>query len=183
MNDKLFNSIVDSVAMMYVAVGRDPDPVTLRSYGAGLVAMGPGIIDTLKGITKEAMDGSFQVPPSVEEIQAMHRKDDTTDPKFLAREAAARILASIGRFGWCNPKEARAYMGELAWKVVEMQAGWNEICESTTNQNKVHLQAQWRDLAEAILEKKSTVPPGLPQGDVPGVPSDILKTAIERAGK
>jgi hypothetical protein len=145
--------------------------------------MGPGIIDTLKGIIREAMGGAFHHPPSVEEIIETHRQADTTDPKFLARESASRILGAISRFGWCNPKEARAWMGELAWKVCEMQGGWVEICESTTNQNKVHLQAQWRDLAESILHRKSDLPPGLPQGDVPGVPSDILKLAIKRAGK
>lgn len=189
MNNELSDAVIDAVALLFVTVGKDPDPATLRAYGAGLVPEGTGILATLKGIVKEAMDGAFHQPPSVEDILDTHRKADTRDPKFVAREAASLILGAISRHGWCNPKEARTYMGELAWKVTEMQGGWAEICESTTNQNKVHLQAQWRDLAEAILAKPAgsfDQPPGLPglpQGDVPGIPSDALKLALKKAGR
>lgn len=78
----------------------------------------------------------------------------STDAK--ANEAATRIRSAITKFGYPNPREARAYIGELGWKVVERAGGWNYICENHgVDLNPLTFFAQSRDSAKALMESAS----------------------------
>lgn len=74
-------------------------------------------------------------------------------PEAKANEVASRIRSAIGKFGWCNPNEARTYIGELGWKIVERSGGWNYICENHgLDLNPLTFHAQARDQVKALLE-------------------------------
>jgi len=91
--------------------------------------------------------------PRAGKIRALIKPELSTDS--LANEAASRIREAITKFGWCNGLEAKNYVGELAWAIVERSGGWSSICENHgVNLNPLTFHAQSRELAKAILEKR-----------------------------
>lgn len=80
-----------------------------------------------------------------------------------AKETAAKILSAISKFGYSvslndvKLDDIKKYVGVIGWRVVELQGGWNTICESVTNVNKPTYQAQWRDLALSLSEQEQKV--------------------------
>lgn len=82
-------------------------------------------------------------------------------------EVAARIIQAISKFGNPNLLQAREFMGELGWKVVQRQGGWLTLCSELTEENKGITQAQLRDLAMTIarMSKNGSLdkPIGLPE--------------------
>lgn len=118
--------------------------------------------------------------PSVKTIK--EQLDPSVDDEALAAEAATRLAGSIGRYGYTNPAEARAYMGEVAWAIVEREGGWQGLCERTKENQIPTLKAQWRQLAVALMAKsragKLNDAPALPRPDnasVKGLTSGIGK--------
>lgn len=78
----------------------------------------------------------------------------TIDNKNQAIEAASRIIEAVGTFGWPNPEQAKSFIGELGWRVVERIGGWKYICENLgTTFNLGTFTAQARDLANSTLER------------------------------
>lgn len=73
------------------------------------------------------------------------------DPKFSSHDAgvlmASQILSSISRFGWNNPEQAKAYLGDQAWGVVKALGGWVDLCSKVTADNESIYRAQIRDYA------------------------------------
>lgn len=51
------------------------------------------------------------------------------EPENLARETVARILQAQDRFGYTWPKEAREFIGEVGWSVVQSYGGWENFCQ------------------------------------------------------
>lgn len=70
-----------------------------------------------------------------------------------ARDAVGLVLTAVSRIGPYRDSDAREFIGELGWKVVKMQGGWEEVCNSLTNDNKPILSAQWRELAVSLINK------------------------------
>lgn len=98
--------------------------------------------------TKLAESGRF---PSVEEIKKkvipeINEKDD-------AREIASLIITSISKFGSYRQLDAKEWVGDLAWRVVERSGGWQMLCESVTGENIGIFTAQLRDLAESTIRR------------------------------
>lgn len=74
-------------------------------------------------------------------------------PEAKANEVASRIRSAIGKFGWCNPREARDYIGELGWMIVQRSGGWQHLCENHgLDINPLTFHAQARDQAKALQE-------------------------------
>lgn len=72
---------------------------------------------------------------------------------YLAIEAANRIPLAISRFGWCNPAEARAFIGELGWGALGGEARWQYVCENHGLDLKPQVfHAQIREIAKAHAE-------------------------------
>ena len=76
-------------------------------------------------------------------------------PDALANESASRIRKAISDFGWNNSQQARDFIGELGWKVVERSGGWMHVCENHgLSLSPLVFHAQARDLAKAICESE-----------------------------
>lgn len=103
------------------------------------------------GAYKLMNDPSLTRFPMPGKIIEAARPSISTDDE--AKEAAGRIVAAISKFGYPNRLEAKKYIGELGWRVVEMQGGWGHLCESTRDQQIPSLQAQFRELAKSQHKK------------------------------
>ncbi len=92
--------------------------------------------------------------PRAAEIRAI--VNPTVSPEAKANEAASRIRSAIGTYGWSQPAEARLYIGELGWKIVERSGGWSYLCENHgVELSPLTFHAQARDLGKAMLESAS----------------------------
>lgn len=84
-------------------------------------------------------------------------------PEAKANEVASRIRSAVGKFGWCNPEEARAYIGGLGWLAIDRAGGWQYVCENLgIDLNVLTFHAQIREQVKAIIETQ-----GLGQFDQP----------------
>ena len=93
---------------------------------------------------------STYMPRPHQLIELLNPTPETGD---LAIEASAAIWNAISRWGYSNPDLAKEQMGELAWQVVERDGGWQRVCADSSENNKIALKAQWRELAKALLHK------------------------------
>lgn len=76
-----------------------------------------------------------------------------TSKDARAQEIASRIRESISKFGYTNPEEAKAYIGEIGWTVVKRFGGWQSLCEDAgVSLNVDTLYAQSRELAKSQIE-------------------------------
>lgn len=98
------------------------------------------------------------------------------DEKSEALEAVSRIWDAIARFGWPNGRDAKTYIGELGWKVVERFGGWTTVCDTADSDGGI-LRAQMRDLAMAMQTRaKAGLTDTLPS--LPGV--DLARVGYDR---
>ncbi len=66
-----------------------------------------------------------------------------------------RIREAIGKFGWANPGEAKAHIGEIGWRVIGRFGGWSSVCENHgLSINPGQFNAQAREQVKAILEEE-----------------------------
>lgn len=73
--------------------------------------------------------------------------------EHLAREAAARVIQAVSKFGWCSPEQAKDFIGDLGWRGVERFGGWRHICSSLgTSVSQDAFYAQLRGLCESGQE-------------------------------
>lgn len=105
---------------------------------------------TLKGMLAEIRPGKF--PSANDILERMGRTTAVPDDDLVARDISGKIIRAITKIGWANPKEAKAYIGDLGWQVVELQGGWHIVCDVTNDQLPT-MQAQWRELAKAQIMK------------------------------
>lgn len=100
-----------------------------------------------------------------------------------ANEVAARVIESVTRFGYSNPKEAETYVGQVGWMVVRRFGGWSHLCEIMGLKLDVgQARAQMRDLALSIMElgelDQLEKPP-----ELPGPKGESLSSAIKLLAK
>jgi len=109
--------------------------------------------------------------------------------ELQSKEVSAKILSAISKFGYTvsvndtKIDDIKKYVGDIGWKVIDLQGGWNAICESVTNANKSTYQAQWRDLALSVLESKREKPFELPKSSdekISGLITDISQACTMR---
>ncbi len=67
----------------------------------------------------------------------------------------SRIETAIRRFGYTEPEEAKEYIGELGWQIVQFRGGWNYLCQhlGTNLLPGGTFHAQARETVKALIEK------------------------------
>lgn len=167
--------------MLFVAMaayyGHDIADAALQLYVEDLSDLEIGAIKYT--LTQMRRDPKVRRMPLPAEIREMIRPAQISDDD-QAREAAARILTAISRFGWNNHERARAYVGELGWAVVQAQGGWMQLCEEVTDSRVGTYQAQWRDLAASIQRRSRAGQ----YGEAPSLPapqSERMRGLIQAA--
>jgi len=102
--------------------------------------------------------------PTVGEILAemgIRKETEVQNPAEDAVAIAGRISTAISKFGAWGPRDARQYIGEVGWEVVNMSCGWDQVCKVSDDELGM-MTAQWREKAKAILSRGSRPLPGLP---------------------
>ena len=90
--------------------------------------------------------------PRAADIRAIIFPVESDETK--AREASARIIQAISKFGWPNPVNAEKFIGEAGWSAVLRFGGWKYICENMgTTLSPGTFLAQARDLCQAHFEQ------------------------------
>lgn len=81
------------------------------------------------------------------------------NPEDEAIQISGRILGAIASVGPYQGQRARELIGEIGWQVVQMEGGWQTICEIETDDIPIR-KAQWRNLAKSLIEhpRRPSVP-------------------------
>ena len=87
----------------------------------------------------------FPTPADVRDVS----RPEMTD-KNIGIEISSRIIQAISKFGSHQSSNAKYFLGELGWQVVERQGGWQNLCSEVNEKNRSIVQAQMRDLAETL---------------------------------
>lgn len=120
------------------------------------------VVQAMHTYRKNPKNRTVPLPAHIRDIIEPQIDDDT-----LAKDAAARIIHAVSKFGWNNQLEAKHFIGELGWSIVQRQGGWLHICENMgIGFSASTFQAQARDLARVHLtlskSGKLDHPPELP---------------------
>lgn len=83
------------------------------------------VLEAYNRYRKDPKSKFFPLPAQIREIVSPQISIDAE-----ARAIVSRIIQSITRFGYCNGKEARLFIGEVGWSLVKEQGGWSYICEN-----------------------------------------------------
>jgi hypothetical protein len=91
--------------------------------------------------------GKFPLPSQLREIAKGNDED-------FALEASLKIIKSVSRYGYPNPTEARAFIGELGWSVVQAYGGWTTVCQIIDSPEKIGIiQSQFKKSAQMMLSR------------------------------
>jgi hypothetical protein len=96
-----------------------------------------------------------------------------SNPDHEAIEAASRIPEAMKRFGYPDSTAAREFIGELGWRVVEREGGWEKLCHRVTTDQLPTLKAQWREMAKAVSGRSRNGSEDAPR--IPGVSDKSLR--------
>lgn len=77
----------------------------------------------------------------------------TPSAESEAIDAANRISEAMAKYGYGRREEAKQFIGELGWLIVQRQGGWENLCENTLTTQMPTLRAQWRELGKTLWQK------------------------------
>lgn len=130
---------------------RDITPTVISMFIDDLYVAGLSFDEAVEGYKlyrQNSKNRFFPIPASVIEIMRPE-----VSPDNLAREASARIVQAITKFGYDQGASARLFIGDLGWGVVQRFGGWQYLCENVGSEINVNtFMAQARDLAIAHNE-------------------------------
>lgn len=89
--------------------------------------------------------------PSIKEIRMAI--DPELDPDQEAVVIASKIAGTVSRIGPYRWELAKDLIGDIGWKIVQCEGGWENICQTLTYDNQTTLKAQWRNLAKTFLTR------------------------------
>lgn len=99
---------------------------------------------------KNPKNRTFPLPSHIREI--VNPKQSISEER-LAAEIAGRVSGAIVKFGWANPSDAKAFIGQTGWAVIERRGGWRYICENVgLSINPGVFEAQVRNQVETSLK-------------------------------
>ena len=105
----------------------------------------------LKALRVFRCDNKNKTWPRPADIRSL--LNPTLSIETKAEQVANSIPLAIKKYGWASPSEARKYMGEVAWRIVETHGGWLDVCSKHGVDLDVGVfHAQARDSAKAIIK-------------------------------
>lgn len=89
-------------------------------------------------------------PTIAEIIKRMSEKSDLTQ----VQDIIGKIFKAINWYGYTNPEGAKNMIGDVGWKAVEFFGGWQQLCDSPSDDLSI-LRGQLRKSIEAAAEEKT----------------------------
>jgi hypothetical protein len=147
LNKKLeLSKVIKSVASIYN-----------KSLDIGAIEM---MIDLFEGYELEKIKSAYKHFMSTAKAshfpmpgQIIEILNPSLSTEAKANQIARMIPEAILKFGYPNPTEAKAYIGEIGWQIVQSKGGWFDVCNyhgDVWDAGTFHAQA--RDSAKAIIE-------------------------------
>jgi hypothetical protein len=90
--------------------------------------------------------------PSVNDILSRIGEKEIS-PEERARTLAQEVISAIGKFGWCNERDAKNHFGP-DWDIITGFQGWGLLC-NLQNDDLSTFSAQFRNYAEIRLREKA----------------------------
>jgi len=83
-------------------------------------------------------------------------------------ESVNRSLTTVTKFGYCNSDQAKNYIGELGWQIIEGMGGWVHLCETLGSETPEGvMRKQMLDYGETVWKRvkrgEHNIPPALPE--------------------
>lgn len=130
--------------------GRTLEPEVLSMMCDDLSDLDYGkCIDAYAAYRRNPKNRTFPLPAQIRELVA---PEQFVSVETQAREISARIVGAIPKFGWCNARDAQAFIGPIGWDLVKRSGGWRFLCENVGhNMSATTLLAQLRDQLEGTL--------------------------------
>lgn len=147
-SQKLFYAKLTGLAAMVANFTLIEETIELYDQHLGQL----GYERVCKALDRIIVDRNSRDPfPSIKEIRMVI--DPELDPDQEAMIVASRIAGAVARIGPYQSDMARHMIGEVGWKIVQCEGGWEEVCQTLTYQNQGTLKAQWRNLAKTFLSR------------------------------
>ena len=109
------------------------------------------ILKAYESYRKNPNSKFFPLPAQIREIIS-----PKNSPEAEGREISSRVILAVGKFGWSNSSEAKAFVGEIGWKAVQEFGGWQYICENLGRSLNVGvLSAQIRDRSTDLAKNEN----------------------------
>lgn len=152
------------------------DPDVLRMQIEDISDLDYGSI--VNAISVYRRDGKNVTWPRASKIREIINPKQSKES--MSNEAASRIREAITKFGWCNIEQAKTFVGELGWAVVQRSGGWQYVCENHGLElNPTTFHAQSRDLAKSMAESAElgifNQPIGIPERKSIFDSNDLMK--------
>jgi hypothetical protein len=106
------------------------------------------VIAAIKSIRRDPKTTKLPLPAVIRQRIAPELSDDN-----MSVLAANKIWDAIAKFGWPNHKEAKTFLGELPWAVVEHAGGWVSVCQESGSGNPQAFKAQLRELSKSVIAR------------------------------
>lgn len=88
--------------------------------------------------------GKFPTP-------AQMREAVNGDEDDYALESSLKIITSVSKFGAYNGKEAKEFIGQLGWDVVQSYGGWASVCARMDTDKVPIFQSQFQKTAKMLI--------------------------------
>lgn len=164
---------------MYAAYYRTKiDDQVLRMYADDLSDLDfASVRDALDSYRKNPKNRTLPIPAVIRD-----QLSPNVDPDSTAREIAARIGGAITRFGWANGEQARNFIGEIGWNVIQRRGGWSHLCQNHgVTIDPTAFEAQVREQVKSDVKYGAStianmigIGPGIKQGELQSI-SEIMK--------
>lgn len=115
------------------------------------------IIQAYKSYRRNPKNLRMPLPAQIIDLLSPKMADD-----HLAVDAASRVIEAVSKYGWCNPEDALAHIGELGWRAVMYFGGWQYLCENLGKDIQLTtFNAQIREISKSVIAKAKA---GIPDG-------------------
>lgn len=133
-----------SLCMYY---GRQLDDTAISMYVEDLSDLALADVET--AILKYRRDPKNKTIPLPAHLRSLVGAGQT--PRDLAEATLLRVMDAIKQFGWCNPNEAKLFVGDIGWRVIAGMGGWRRLCEDPDFNIGV-FRAQFINSAETLIK-------------------------------
>lgn len=107
--------------------------------------------NALNNYSAEASNKNFPAPSQLKQYLFPN-----SSSRQQAQEIAQRCFGAIRKFGYTKPVQAKEYIGELGWRLIERRGGWSSHCCNTQESDIPILTAQFRESISVYVDQGIT---------------------------